>query len=117
MKNGKRVIPLLLAAVLAFSIGAVKIFPTAAQAAEAAQAESQNSNAATTEGGFTVTGPITGGEHGWAFASYFGDISKLGYVEEEYFLEGVAQPLPARGGHGAHRGRHVDAGKNRYRSV
>lgn len=95
MKNGKRVIPLLLAVVLAFSIVVVKVFPTSAQAA---QAESRTLSAATTEGGFTVTGPITGGEHGWAFGSYFGDISKLGYVEEEYFLEGVAQHYqPAAG--------------------
>ena len=95
MKNGKRVIPILLAAVLTFSIGAVKVFPTSAQAT---QAKSWALSAATTEGGFTVTGPITGGEHGWAFGSYFGDISKLGYVEEEYFLEGVAQHYqPAAG--------------------
>lgn len=46
---------------------------------------------ATTRGGFTVTGPVVGGEHGWAFGEYYGDISKLGYVEEEYFIEGVAQ--------------------------
>ncbi|MDR1409714.1 MAG: hypothetical protein LBJ12_05535 [Oscillospiraceae bacterium] len=46
---------------------------------------------ATTRGGFEVTGPVAGGEHGWAFGAYFGDISKLGYIEEEYFIEGVAQ--------------------------
>jgi hypothetical protein len=37
-----------------------------------------------------VTGPITGGKHGWPFGAYYGDISKLGYVEEEYFIEGEA---------------------------
>jgi len=46
---------------------------------------------ATTKEGFTVTGPVKGGEHGWAFGAYYGDIGKLGYVEEEYFVEGVAQ--------------------------
>lgn len=90
MKNGKRMFSLSLAAALIFSVGAAKVFPTAAQAAESVQAESREANAAAAGGGFTVTGPITGGEHGWAFGSYFGDISKLGYVEEEYFLEGVA---------------------------
>ena len=98
MKNKKRIISLLLAAALTFSIGAVKIFPMTVQAAEVPQSEIQNSKEATTHGGFTVTGPITGGEHGWAFGCYFGDISKLGYIEEEYFLEGEAQHYqPAEG--------------------
>ncbi|MCL6460137.1 MAG: hypothetical protein K6T85_19270, partial [Gorillibacterium sp.] len=52
---------------------------------------------ATTKSGFTVTGPIKGGEHGWAFGAYFGDIKKLGYVEEEYFIEGIAQRYSAVG--------------------
>ncbi|MDR1149147.1 MAG: hypothetical protein LBK66_11005 [Spirochaetaceae bacterium] len=50
---------------------------------------------ATTRGGFKVTGPVTGGNHGWAFGAYLGDISELGYepgyIEEEYFIEGTAQ--------------------------
>lgn len=37
-----------------------------------------------------ITGPIHGGKFGWPFAGYFGDISQKGYVEEEYFIEGVA---------------------------
>lgn len=104
MKNRKRMKSFFVAAVLIFSIGAAQIFPMAVQAAEAVQAteeaqtESQNAEAAATQSGFTVTGPITGGDHGWAFGSYFGDISKLGYVEEEYFLEGEAQHYqPAEG--------------------
>jgi hypothetical protein len=40
--------------------------------------------------GPVVSGPITGGEHGWPFAAYFGDIKSAGYIEEEYFLEGEA---------------------------
>ncbi|MDR0435653.1 MAG: hypothetical protein LBH11_02630 [Propionibacteriaceae bacterium] len=48
-------------------------------------------NGATTRGGFTVTGPITSGSHGTPFAAYYGDISEIGYLEEEYFLSGVAQ--------------------------
>lgn len=95
MKNRKRRISLLLAAALTFSIGAAEAFPTVAQAA---QTESQASKAEASRDGFTVTGPITGGEHGWAFGSYFGDISKRGYVEEEYFLEGAARHYqPAEG--------------------
>lgn len=98
MKNKKQTGALLLAAVLALSAGTAGMLPTAAQAEEATPAESQPAEPATTRGGFTVTGPITGGEHGWAFGSYFGDISQLGYVEEEYFLEGVAQRYqPAEG--------------------
>lgn len=37
-----------------------------------------------------ITGPIHGGKFGWPFAGYFGDISQKGYVEEEYFIEGIA---------------------------
>jgi hypothetical protein len=37
-----------------------------------------------------ITGPITGGAHGRPFSSYLGDISTVGYVEEEYFIEGDA---------------------------
>lgn len=52
---------------------------------------------ATSNSGFAVSGPIQGGGHGWAFGAYFGDIKKLGYVEEEYFLGGVAQRYSAAG--------------------
>jgi hypothetical protein len=38
-----------------------------------------------------ITGPITGGEHGWPFGAYFGGIDELGYIEEEYFIEGTAR--------------------------
>lgn len=98
MKNGKRILSLLLAVALIFSIGATGLFPAAIPTAFATQPESRSAEDATTQGGFTVTGPVTGGEHGWAFGSYFGDITELGYVEEEYFLEGVAQHYqPAEG--------------------
>jgi hypothetical protein len=36
-----------------------------------------------------VTGPIKGGERGYPFHAYFGDIGSVGYVEEEYFIEGT----------------------------
>lgn len=36
----------------------------------------------------TVSGPITGGERGTPFSAV--DVSELGYVSEEFFLEGVA---------------------------
>ncbi|MBS0332031.1 MAG: hypothetical protein JSS35_04640 [Proteobacteria bacterium] len=45
-----------------------------------------------------VTGPITGGAHGRPFAAYFGDISAIGYVEEEYFIEGAASAFKVMGG-------------------
>lgn len=48
-------------------------------------------NGATTRNGFTVTGPVTGGSHGTPFAAYYGDISEVGYTEDEHFLSGVAQ--------------------------
>jgi len=40
----------------------------------------------------TVTGPVTGGAHGWPFGAPDAavDLSKSGYVEEEYFIEGTA---------------------------
>jgi hypothetical protein len=44
----------------------------------------------------TVIGPI-GGRHGRPFASYFGDISAVGYVEEEYFIEGEARAFEVIG--------------------
>jgi hypothetical protein len=44
-----------------------------------------------------VTGPITGGAHGRPFSAYFGDISSLGYVEEEYFIEGEASAFKVMG--------------------
>jgi hypothetical protein len=37
-----------------------------------------------------LTGPIHGGRRGRPFAAYFGDISRVGYVEEEFFIEGQA---------------------------
>jgi len=45
---------------------------------------------ATTRGGFTLTRPA-GGAHGWAFGAYPYDLGALGYVEEEFFIEGTAQ--------------------------
>lgn len=53
--------------------------------------------------GAKLTGPIRGGARGRPFAAYFGDISSVGYVEEEYFIEGQADAyevvgdLPADG--------------------
>lgn len=37
-----------------------------------------------------ISGPITGGKHGWAFAHPLIDLKAKGYVEEEFFLEGDA---------------------------
>jgi hypothetical protein len=42
-------------------------------------------------GRLSVTGPVTGGRHGWPFGAYSGDIGQRGYVEEEYFVSGEAQ--------------------------
>lgn len=38
-----------------------------------------------------VTGPVTGGTHGWPFGASTEDLSRVGYVEEEYVVEGDAQ--------------------------
>ena len=37
-----------------------------------------------------VSGPITGGKHGWPFAASMLDIASLGYQQAEYFIEGEA---------------------------
>ena len=44
-----------------------------------------------------VTGPITGGTHGWAFGRPMIDLARHGYREDEWFLEGEAttyRPAP-----------------------
>ena len=38
-----------------------------------------------------VSGPLRGGDHGWPFASPVEDLSRHGYVMEEYTLAGVAK--------------------------
>ena len=48
----------------------------------------------------TITGPISGGAHGWPFAAYFGDIAARGYSEEEFFLAGTAKRYEPVGTHG-----------------
>ena len=50
-----------------------------------------------------LTGPISGGSKGWIFGAYPDDVAALGYVEEEYFIEGVAtryRPVGALGDDG-----------------
>jgi Alpha/beta hydrolase domain len=47
------------------------------------------SDAAATD--VVVTGPISGGAHGWPFGAAVRDLVREGYVEEEYFFEGDAQ--------------------------
>ena len=37
-----------------------------------------------------ITGPVTGGSHGWAFGIPVLDVEEHGYREDEFFLEGVA---------------------------
>ena len=53
-----------------------------------------------------VTGPITGGDHGWPFGCPLFDLAERGYVMEEFFLEGDAttyrlagEGRPTRDGH------------------
>jgi hypothetical protein len=46
----------------------------------------------------TVTGPITGGRHGWSFGRPLADLVRYGYVENEYFLEGSATGYAAAPG-------------------
>lgn len=50
-----------------------------------------------------ISGPVRDGIHGWAYGTYFGDISKYDYIEEEYFLSGTAlscQPVGEPAGDG-----------------
>ena len=49
----------------------------------------------------TVTGPLSGGAHGWSFAGYFGDIGERGYLEDEFFLVGTARRYEPVGAHGS----------------
>jgi hypothetical protein len=51
----------------------------------------QDDSGAAARGGFTVSQPEAGGARGWAFGAYLGDIGEIGYVEEEYFIEGTAR--------------------------
>ena len=37
-----------------------------------------------------TAGPVTGGSHGWPFAAAIEDLPAIGYVEEEYFVSGMA---------------------------
>jgi hypothetical protein len=57
-----------------------------------------------------VTGPITGGAHGWPMSASLVDFTAIGYVEEEFFLEGEAPLYRARDEHLRFDGRwEVDA--------
>lgn len=45
-----------------------------------------------------IQGPVTGGQHGWAFNRPLVDLSERGYVEAEFFLTGEAETYaPAPG--------------------
>lgn len=44
-----------------------------------------------------TTGPITAGRRGHPFSAYLGDIADVGYVEEEYFLEGTGSKYSPSG--------------------
>lgn len=37
-----------------------------------------------------ITGPVTGGEHGWAFGGPVVDFAALGYTSDEFFIDGAA---------------------------
>jgi hypothetical protein len=45
-----------------------------------------------------VTGPVTGGAHGWPFSLPIFDLDAIGCVAEEYFLEGTATAYRAAPG-------------------
>ena len=38
----------------------------------------------------TVSGPVVGGSHGWPFSASVRDLDEVGYVEDEWFVEGEA---------------------------
>jgi Alpha/beta hydrolase domain len=41
-------------------------------------------------GDVEIQGPVAGGRHGWPFGASVEDLAVLGYVEEEYFVAGMA---------------------------
>jgi hypothetical protein len=45
-----------------------------------------------------VTGPVTGGRHGWPFSLPLTDLGSMGYVAEEFFLDGTAAAYENRTG-------------------
>ncbi len=45
-----------------------------------------------------ITGPVTGGQHGWAFGGPVVDFPAHGYASEEFFLEGTATRYRERAG-------------------
>src|SRR5437588_5784388 len=48
----------------------------------------------------TLTGPVSGGQHGWPFAAAAIDLAGEGYIEEEFFVAGDAthyRPVGALG--------------------
>ena len=50
--------------------------------------------------GTTLTGPVTGGERGRPFSLPLTDLASVGYVAEEFFLEGTAAAYEAEPGAG-----------------
>jgi Alpha/beta hydrolase domain len=53
-----------------------------------------------------ITGPVTGGRHGWPFGAPPFDLASRGYREEEYFFEGLAaRYMLVEGGERARDGR------------
>jgi hypothetical protein len=76
-ENGMKKIMSFTTAVLLFAVSSVFARP-------AVEVETPSGS------GPLVTGPIKGGEMGYPFGAYFGDIRNIGYVEEEYFIEGTA---------------------------
>ena len=48
----------------------------------------------------TLTGPVTGGQRGWPFLLPLIDLAPVGYVAEEFFLDGTAAAYEAKPGTG-----------------
>jgi alpha/beta hydrolase family protein len=46
----------------------------------------------------TLTGPVTGGQRGRPFSLPLTDLGSVGYVAEEFFLEGTASGYEAESG-------------------
>jgi Alpha/beta hydrolase domain len=46
----------------------------------------------------TLTGPVTGGQRGWPFSLPLTDLGSVGYVAEEFFLDGTAAGYEAEPG-------------------
>lgn len=86
---------------LCIGAGSIGVTAIASGASQAAQASTAIPSASmTAQSGTSIThieGPVTGGQRGHIFGGYYGTaLTDNGYIEEEYFVSGVAQSFRAQ---------------------